>query len=342
MSNINDTWLDLNTVNLLGRVDSRIDKADLVKQTARIYELGRIKEYRQIHEGFEDYNIKLKTNKGTFLVKVFSQYKSFRHVKDNIQGLLNFASDGVEVPRLKKNQLGEYLFYYETKETSALICVMEFFMGKSFLKWGLEPKMEEIYRVVKNMALINRSKFKPLGIYDVWNVVNLEAEFAKKSEFLSSEDRKLILPLVRWIKKIDFKKYKQGTIHGDLQRSNILKNKNGELRVIDFSVMEYNAVVIELAVFLGLFCINPKKKDTETELRKIYSEVLKEYQKYNKLPKKDLIILPKLLAATYAINNLASSYEMNGKGNNSEETKYWIELGREGMKLMEKVHFGEK
>lgn len=333
MPKTNDSWLELNTVNLLGRVDSRIDKADLISEVSKIYGLGRVKKFQQIHEGFEDYNVKLETSRGVFLVKVFSQFKSFRHVKDNIRGLAEFARAFVAVPKLLKNVLGEYLFYYETKETSALVCVMEFFKGKSFLKWGREPTEKEIKEVIKNMAKINLAKFRPMGIYDIWSVVNLNTEFTKKKEFLAPRDLERMKPYVDWVSKVDFRKCKQGTIHGDLQRSNILRNKKGELRIIDFSVMEYNAVIIELAVFLGSFCLNPKKKYQKGEIKAIFKMVTDEYSQFNKLSKADLDLLPQLVGATYAINCLAASYERGGKGNRSEETKYWIELGSRGMEM---------
>lgn len=337
MTIISDSWLDLNTVDLLGRVDSRIDKADLIREVSRVYDLGRVKRYQQIHEGFEDYNVKLLTSKGIFLVKVFSQFKSFRHVKDNIRGLVEFKRAGVAVPKLFRNVLGENMFYYETRQTSALICVMEYFKGKSFLKWRTEPSVGEIRELVKNMVKINLTKFKPLGIYDVWSVVNLNTEYSKKKEFLSPNDLELTKDYAKWISGVDFRKYHQGAIHGDLQRSNILRNKHGELKIIDFSVMEYNAVIIELAVFLGLFCLNPMKVESLEGVIKMFDLVVGEYGSQVKLGKAEIEMLPKLVGATYAINCLAASYELNGKGSKSEETRYWIELGSKGMKMMNQL-----
>lgn len=328
-----DTWLDLNTVNLLGRVDSRIDKAKLIRKIARDYNLGSVKRFRQIHEGFEDFNIRLVTTKGTFLVKLFSQYKSFRHVKDNIQGLLSFIEAGVRVPKLYATKRGEYLYYYETKEAMALGCVMEYFAGKSFLKQKTEPTIAEMVDITKDIAKINSVSFKPLGIYDVWVVQNLPLEFEKKKRFLSKEDASLIASIVPRLEKIDYSRCAKGTIHNDIQRSNVLKNKKGEIRIIDFSVMEYHAVAIELATFLALFCTNPKK-DSITQIRNIYQAVIEEYQKTKKLSVYDLEILQLLMAGTYGANCLAASYELRGKGGDSEETKYWISLGSEGMKLL--------
>jgi Ser/Thr protein kinase RdoA (MazF antagonist) len=331
-----DTWLDLNTINLLGRVDSRINKETLVKAIIKDYKLGSLIKFRQIHEGFEDYNIRLLTTKGIYLLKLFSQFKSFRHVKDNIQGLIEFSNAGIRVPKLYKSVKGEYLYYYETKDTMALGCVMEYFKGKSFLKLEKEPTIEEMRDIVKDIVKINTVSFRPLGIYDVWVVQNLVPEFEKKRMFLSQKDFQFMKPVIKDIKKINYSKCIKGTIHGDLQRSNVLRNNQGEMRIIDFSVMEYNAVAIELATYLSLFCINPQKTG-ELKAILIYKEIIAEYIKYKKLCPYDIKIIPDLMLGTYAANCLAASYELRGKGNDTEETHYWINLGSFGMKLMWRI-----
>ena len=331
-----DTWLDLNPINLLGRVDSRINKEKLVKDIAKHFRIGNVISFRQIHEGFEDYNIKLKTTKGVFLLKLFSQYKSFRHVKDNVLGLVEFEKAGVKVPKLYKNHKGEYLYYYEKEGVMALGCLMEYFKGRSYFKTGKEPELSEITNIVGEIVKINSVEFKPLGIYDTWVVQNLIVEYEKKKRFLSKRDLKLIKPIVKRIKSIDYSKCTKGTIHGDIQRSNILKSRSGNFRIIDFSVMEYHAVAIELAIFLALFCIDPKKTK-RSGLISVYKKVLSEYVKGKSLYAYDLEVLPDLMSGTYAINCLAASYEKYGKKNDSEETQYWLDLGNEGMKQMKDV-----
>jgi len=40
-----------------------------------------------------------------------------------------------------------------------------------------------------------------------------------------------------FMKKMNFKNLTKGFLHNDIQRSNVLINSQGELRIIDFSVM---------------------------------------------------------------------------------------------------------
>jgi len=305
----------------------------LIKKIAKDYGLGSVKKYRQIHEGFEDYNVKLETTSGIYLVKLFSQFKSFRHVKDNVKGLATFVKAGVRVPKLLKSKKGDLLYYYETEEAMALGCVMEYFKGKSFFKSKKEPALDEMKNIVSDIVKINTVKFKPKGIYDVWVVQNLVPEFEKKQRFLAKADRKLMKTVVEKVKRINCAKCTKGTIHGDIQRSNVLKNSRGDIRVIDFSVMEYNAVSIELATYLALFCINPKQTSRKDALD-IYTQILREYSKHKKISKYDLKVIPTLMLGTYAANCLAASYELRGKENDTDETHYWIDLGSGGMRLI--------
>ncbi len=331
-----ETWLDLNTVNLLGRVDSRIDKDHLIRTIAQAYRLGKVISYRQIHEGIEDYNLKLNTKLGTYLVKIFSQFKSFRQVKDNVHGLSIFKDAGVRVPELYKTKRGTYVYYYESKKVSALACVMEYFSGKSFLKLKREPTLAEMKNFIPDIAKIHSTQFKPQGVYDVWVAYHLCAEYEKKSVFLTNENNKLIKKSLTFMKQFDLSKCTKGTIHGDLHRTNILTNHRGDLRIIDFSVMEYNAIVVDLAVFIALFSINPHIQSPK-QAAFIYQEVIQEYLKYGALNAYDKSIMLDLMRATYAINHLAGSYELRGKGSDSEETRYWVDIGSAGMKLMDEI-----
>lgn len=331
-----DSWLDLNTANPLGRVDTRIDKNRLVAIVAKKFKLGNIIKYNQILEGYEDYNIKLTTTKGVFLIKMFSQFKSFRHVKDNVTGLKEFYSMGMLIPKLIPHNKDQYLFHYEENELMALICVMEFFNGKSFFKNKKEPTIEQLRLMIKNIATLHKSNFQPNGIYDIWTADHLVDEYVKKSRFLTKQEKNLIGPVVKKLKKLDLSKCTNATIHKDIQRSNVLVNKNGEIRIIDFSVMDYGPIVLELAIFIALFAINPWK-DTPKIAKEKYALVINEYQKYRKLNSYELSTIPTLVLATYGANTLPARYEREVKGSDTEETQYWIDIGVNGIKLFSKI-----
>jgi Ser/Thr protein kinase RdoA (MazF antagonist) len=328
-----ENWLDLTTNNLLGRIDSRLNKQALLKDIAQRYRLGEVLSFEQIKEGFEDYNVKLVTSKGSYLVKLFSQYKSFRHVKDNVCALVKLQKAGVNIPKFLSDKKGKCLYNFEHNDVMALGCVMKYFEGKSFLSLKKEPSDELIISLTKEITEINQLNFKPKGVYDVWVVQNLETEFKKKKQFLPQNDKKLIEKAVDLVSNIDYSKYSQGFIHNDINRSNVLVNNKEEFKIIDFSVMEYSALPIELGTYLSLFCVNPLK-DSIDDLDRKYDKVINTYTKFGNLTEKDVSIVKDLMFGTYAANNLAGNFEWFGKDNKEEDTKYWIELGRQGMELM--------
>jgi len=87
---------------------------------------------------------------------------------------------------------------------------------------------------------------------------------------------------------------------------------------------------------LALFCVNPLIQKID-EVTNIVGKILQVYCSGNKLRPYDLAVIPDLMLGTYAANNLAANFELRGKKNDNAETRYWIKLGLEGMKLMERV-----
>ena len=177
-----------------------------------------------------------------------------------------------------------------------------------------EPTTENIKLIIKQIALIHKSKFKPHGIYDIWTPDHFVDEYSKKSRFLTKEEKELLGPVALKMKKVNLTKCIKATIHKDIQGSNVLVNKKDDIRIIDFSVMDYGPIVLELAIFIALFVINPWQ-DTPQIAKEKYDLVINEYQKYRKLKPCDLSIIPTLVLTTYGANTLPARYEYEVKGN---------------------------
>jgi Ser/Thr protein kinase RdoA (MazF antagonist) len=65
-----------------------------------------------------------------------------------------------------------------------------------------------------------------------------------------------------------------------------------------------------------------------------YNFALDEYQKYNKLTKKEINILPIYLKAAHAMHVIGAGKEKYKEGNKSEENRYWLSQGRKGLQDM--------
>ena len=304
--------------DILARTELQMPLESALERVSEAYRIGNILHYRIIQMGYEDANIILETIKGKYVLKIFSKIKILRKINDNVKGLVEFRKAGVPTPKLLKSK-GKYLL----KIGKSYLCLMEFFEGKSFE--GRNVSEKELKNIVRFIAKIHGLKFKVKHNYDSWGVVNLIKEYKEKKRFLKAEDRKLIEPAVREFGKINFSKLRKSIIHGDLQRHHFLRNSNGKLCIIDLGCMDYNASVLDLAIFLALFFpVNSAEK-----CRKMYDFVLGKYNSIRKLTKEEAKSIPILIRATYAVYLIAANYN---------KSPYWIEFARKGLLATKKLY----
>ena len=227
----------------LARVDLPCSLEDFVEHIASDYVLGTVLKWEPIKEGFEELNIKTKTTKGTYVIKIFSRQKTFRNIKDNIKGLVALRKGGIPVTKLLKAN-NNFLYTTKGKKGNTYACVMDFFDGRNFE--NTRPGDSDIKTITNYLAKIHNLRFKVNRNYDSWGTANLVKEFLDKKEYLKPEDLKLIETIVREFRKIDFSKFRKCVIHGDIQRKHILKNRQGDYCVLDLGVMDFNAAIMTI------------------------------------------------------------------------------------------------
>ena len=257
--------------------------------------------------------------KGTFVVKVFSSEKSPQIIKDNVKGLVKLYRGNVPVTRVLKAKKG---YYYKTQNTYTV--VMDFVEGQNFLK--LRPTKKDIFSLTQSLARIHNFKFKVNRNYDSWGPVNFLKEYSYKKKYLNKEDTLLINSIKSEYQKIDFSKLRKSVIHGDMQREHVLKNKKGELCILDLGCMNYDPAVVDLAIFIAQF-------DEYADVNLI----IKEYQKYHKLNKEELKALPVFIKTTYASYFMTANYRLKALNDNSAQTLKWLKWGRDGLEKNIKV-----
>ena len=58
---------------------------------------------------------------------------------------------------------------------------------------------------------------------------------------------------------IDFTKLEHSFVHGDIVSSNVMRDKNGKLWIIDYAVSNYLPRIVDLAVSAYNLCTDPKR-----------------------------------------------------------------------------------
>ncbi len=278
--------------------------------------------------GYEDFNFILETFNEQYFVKIFSSFRTFEDCKRYIEVIKKAIEIGVAIPKLFESKK-EDLHIVNINGEELRLCVMEFINGSTIYELDEELTSEEIRFLSNQVALINSIKFKPKQVYDSWAITNFLLEYKKKSKFLSIENLELIKPLVEKFKRMKIEKLPHCFVHGDIIKTNVMKDKKGKLWIIDFSVSNYYPRIQELAVLsCNIFFIDNNKEKSEENLK----IALEEYQKKICLTKEELKVLPTYIEFAHAMHLLSANYEKIKKDNNSRENEYWFRQGKIGLK----------
>lgn len=292
------------------------------------FKLGNFLSDKLVTVGYEDFNYILSTTRSKYFVKIFSNHRTDDECKRCVDILLRTIKKGVSMPKLIKSNEG-YLYKTKIGNSKLRLCVMEYVDGKDFFSLKYKPTSDEIKFLAHQSALINSVKIKPSYVYDSWAVPNFLKEFRKKSKYLKKEDFEMLAPLVKEFNNISISKLPHCFVHGDILMTNTMKDKKGNLWIIDFSVSNYYPRIQEIAVLACDIIFDDKSRIVSDKNLKL---VLDEYQKTIKLRDRELEALPSYIRLAHAMHILLANYEKIVKKNNSKENEYFLKRGRIGLR----------
>lgn len=208
---------------------------------------------------------------------------------------------------------------------------MKYVNGIDFFRLRQKPDVNGVKFLARQVALINTIRLRPKFVNDEWAIPNFLKEFKKKGKFLDQRDFETVAPLVEKFKKTNISKLPHCFVHGDILTTNTIKDHNGKIWIVDFSVSNYYPRIQEIAVMACDILFHDKdmarsQKDLET--------VLKEYQKKIRLTKKELKALPLYIKLAHAMHVLLANYQKVMKKNNSKENECFLKKGRNGLRQM--------
>ena len=310
------------------RIDYKGELGDISKAICKTYTLGELISNKLILMGFEDFNFNLETTKGKYFVKIFGNYRKDEDCERYVDIMLAAEKAGVSTPKLYRSNQG-YLNKLSVEGCPLRLCVMEHIEGQTIFELNEKLNLDEIKFIAKQAALINSMEFKPKYLYDSWAIVNFLKEFEKKSKYLPEEDMKRVQPLIEEFKEIKVDELPHCFVHGDILKTNVMKDVNNKLWIIDFSVSNYYPRIQELAVLACNLFFNAENKE---ESEKNLDIALKEYQRTVKLTDRELKVLPTYIKLAHAMH-IVGSHQSAVEGS-SEETEYWLKQGRSGLEQM--------
>ena len=312
-----------------------------IKAIAKQFKLGSILYIKGIEEGYEDINIELKTTKGHYLVKILVDYlekkpRSREDAEYYVYVMSQLLEGGIRVPKLYMSSDNKHLFEISNQPKAPIFAiVMEYFEGKHFLQ--IKPTLKDMESIVLILSKFHSLDLR-LGdkVYDdPWQPQSLAKYYSINKKLFKQKDKHRLESIIRNLDRINLDHYKKTPTHGDIMRNNIMKSKEGEYCLLDFGVVAMNHWIIDLALYLAGFCLDPS--DSVSENKDIFKKVTSAYVARSKLRndfRDDLYIL---IQASYGAFYLASMLDKKLGGNESKENSYWIDLGNRGMDMIDEM-----
>ena len=308
------------------RINLNTNLDNISKEICRKYNLDEYISDELILVGYEDFNYILNTTKGKYCVKIFNKERTNKDVNNYIDRIELASTLNINTPKVYRVK-NNYLQIIDINNNQYRLCVFEYVNGKSFYDLNEIPTEKEIKEIIKQMVYIHNAKLDSEYIYDKWTITNFIKEYKDKKNYLDKKYIDIFNKLTNRLEKVDFNKLVYSFIHGDIISSNVMKDKNNKLWIIDFAVSNYLPRIVDLAVTSCNLCLNPNSKVKTIESTKM---ILEEYQKYIKLNEYELETFPLFYDLANAMGILQISY-LNSIGEASDEDKFWLEESEKGL-----------
>lgn len=305
------------------RLDFDGDFDALITQVAADFELGQVKGHSVVEVGFEDLNIRLTTEQGEYLAKIFSKKRDSDEIIRNVENMEQAVRAGVNHPDL--------LFYngkalYTNPASGLKLVIMKFISGKTFYDLSTTPDKNDLALIVAEAVKINAIDYDPPYLFDSWAIPNMHQMFEKTNDHLSDEGRMLVEKAFAYFDVIPFDQLPKCFVHGDLIKTNLIKGDDDKIYVVDFSVANTYPRIQELAVMAANLLFDEKNESTKP-LKDRVKMVVEAYE----VAGGTLTDLEKENVFNYALPGAAMEYmgSVNERvvGDTSDEIVYWEKLG---------------
>ena len=300
----------------LARADLAQPLGAVLREIAAHYQLGHLSSRRIFTQGYDDLNILLTCERGQYVAKFFNKAKSLAVIEDHVRVQMALWRRHAPVPRILAPN-GEAIYRISGRTRATLVSVSEYFAGQNFVRRA--PARDDILAITRFLASMHTMPLNVRYVYDSWATLNLPQEFARKQEIVSDEPARLVAPLADAVAGIQFGRARKCVIHGDLQRKHVLSTGAGQLCILDFGCMNHSYPIVDLGVFLALFCLEGVKP---CHAPAMIADVLAEYRAHALLPARHDALLGTVICATWASYLLTAEYLMC-QGDHSQQTRQW-------------------
>lgn len=278
-----------------------------------------------IEVGYEDCNVIIETDQSRYLAKMFSKNRTPDEISRYTTMMQKVVEAGVHHPDLLSTTGGDITY---SKNGISLV-LMRFVEGKTFYELNRAPNLKERKAVLEQAAKVNRIDYQPPYLFDSWAITNINAMYDRVKSYLQPNDLEMVNKVMSGYASIPVDELPHSFVHGDFTKTNVMLGADGKIYILDFSVANWYPRIQELAVIAA----NLLHDNGETSsIQDKCIVVADEYSQFNTLTDLERTHLPAYALAGIAMEFMGAHQEKHINGNDTDETAYWLTLGREGLR----------
>lgn len=300
------------------------DLTPVIERVCETYGVGRLSSSSIVEIGYEDCNVIIETDQAKFVAKMFAKTRTPEDITRYATTMEKVVQAGVYHPELLTTDVGETTY----SDSGVTLVLMRFVEGRSFLELDRSPSDEERKAVLEQAAKVNSIDYEPPYLFDSWAIPNIHAMLEKVEQYIAPEDLPLVEQAIAAYDAIPTDDLPHCFVHGDFTKANVIKGEDGKIYILDFSVANRYPRIQELAVIIA----NLLHDDSGETLEQKCERVADEYSEFNPLTDQERNHLPAYALAGVAMEFMGAHQEKYINGNDTEETDYWLSLGREGLR----------
>ncbi|MDD2822875.1 MAG: phosphotransferase [Candidatus Daviesbacteria bacterium] len=311
-----------------GRLNYTGNLEPVVNRLCQAYQVSKATDFSVIEIGYEDCNVFIGTSEKKYVAKIFSKARSSEDITRYSDIMERVVGAGVNHPALLKTSEGG-IVYTDDQADGISMVLMQFIEGKSFMDLGRTPDQQELQSVIEQASIVNSIDYHPPFIFDSWAIPNIYKMFEKVGRFVQADDLKLVKQVISQYEQIPTPKLPHAFVHGDFTKANVLKGDDGKIYILDFSVANWYPRIQELAVISANLMHN---ESNEGSLKNRCDLIAELYSKFAPLTQEERKYLHPYALAGVAMELMGAYQEKYINGNDTEETEFWLNLGRNGLR----------
>lgn len=270
------------------RIGKEINIPKLSNDICKIYKLGGYVSYKIIDVGCDDFSYYLLTENTKYVVKIFNKRKNKENIENFVKIYELLVKNRVKTPKLIKNNMDKFILSIICEGVNINLCVLECIDGKDLYSLNKKITRNDIDKLVDLIVSVHSIDSKNSIQYDSYSFMKLKDNFEENKSMLPEWLINDISIFLEDYNKIDFTKLPICFIHADLASTNIIKDKENELWMLDYASAGSGIRILDIVVCLNRCIFDYTDIQYSIEMEKYFIDA---YQKYIKLEKYELSIL---------------------------------------------------